>query len=91
MCVEYLRVHSIAKPGLKGFVPQSHGIGNDGHRAEAHGCCCYHGRHDNPEERVEYPCCNGHTQDIIEKRKEEILFDIAHGGLAQEPRPGNGP
>ena len=52
------------------MVPQPHGISNDGHRAEAHGCCCYHGRHDNPEERIQYPCCNGHTQDIIEKCKK---------------------
>ena len=37
------------------------------------------------------PAAIGHPEDIIEEREEQILPDVAHGALAQTPRPDNTP
>ena len=70
-------------------MPQPQRVGNDGYGTECHRRAGNHRTKKQAQYGIQEPRCDGHPKDIVEKRKEQVLADIAHGALAQAPRPDN--
>ena len=50
-----------------------------------------HGTEEKPEEGIQRTRGDGNAQHVIDKGKEQILFDVAYRGSAQSPCTGNAP
>ena len=66
--------------------PQTQGVGHHKNTAQAHGCGTQHRTELKAKDWIKNTCRNGNSQAVIEEGPEQILPDIADGGLAQGNR-----
>ena len=66
--------------------PQPQGVGYHKNTAQAHGCGAQHRTELKAKDWIKNTCRNGNSQAVIEEGPEQILPDIADGGLTQGNR-----
>src|SRR5215468_10500264 len=58
-------------------------VRHDGYRTERHGNSREHGIEQDAKRRVQETRGNWNTNDVVDKRPEEVLFDRTHGAVRQ--------
>src|SRR5438105_7103231 len=69
--------------------PQTQRVGYYGDRAHRHRCAGEDRRQQQAEERIEHARGNRHADRVVEKREEQVLFDVAQRRAREADRLGD--
>src|SRR5215475_3832124 len=69
--------------GLQLCMAQAERVGDHGNGAEAHRGGGEDRAEKNSEERIENAGCDRDSNSVVDEGEEQVLPDVAHGGLAQ--------